>query len=494
MDLFPKPINHILKSGAFILKPNNTLSYAHEFEEEIKPILTFWESKWHFPLTKSAFAQINVVLDFECSDEQYHITVNEDQIVISAKTKKGIAYGISTFLKLIEENHEGFFIRSQEINDYPFFSYRGFLLDVSRHFFPVSTIKKMLDAMYELKLNVLHWHLSDDQGWRIESKVYPKLHELGSANKQFYFQSEILEIVAYAKARNIEIVPELDIPGHSTALLVAYPHLSHHENLSIKKNFGIAHEIMCLGNDELLPFLENLIEEMIPLFSCRFFHLGSDEAKLKECQSCPTCQNAKSENHLPNFLSLQIKLINELSDFLRTKKIEPIIWNDIAQNKLNSHLIIQHWKPFSWKRTLKSQQRGHSLILSPFFKYYLDYPYSLTNLKKVYSYNPLQMKKMIKEQILGMEACLWTEWISTEDKLFFHTFPRLIAFSDSAWRGWQTKDFPSFKDSLPTFIKWLDNQNINHGDIPEQNLFNRVINTFNWLKNKDYEYLKQKED
>ncbi|HNZ50345.1 MAG TPA: family 20 glycosylhydrolase [Bacilli bacterium] len=498
--MFPKPRYQKKNPGWFLLSPKQSINYAQVFSEEIKPLALFWEQKWQTPLLFSSFSTFNLLLDFHLQDEQYHLSITSEQITISAKDKQGMAYGIATFLALIKEENKQVFVEAQEIDDFPAFSYRGLMLDVARHFFPITTIKKVIDVMAQLKLNVFHWHFSDDQGWRIESKVFPKLHENQSnfpaSTKGYYSQEEIIDLVAYAAQKNITVVPEIDLPGHAGAILAAYPHLSHHEQLAIRTTYGIAKEIMCLGNEQLLSFLQTLIEEMISLFQPRYFHLGSDEVKLGECKKCKHCQQALKKHQLPHFLSLQTHLIKQLSQFLKSKKIIPLVWNDIAGEVLDASLIIQHWKPFTWKRTALAQSRGHQIILSPFFNYYLDYPYSMTPLKKVYSYNPLLNKQIRSHAILGLEACLWTEWIATEDKLFFHMFPRLAALADSAWRGFDQKDYREFCDSLAFFEQWLERQQIPYakGHYQQANIFVRILRTIKWLKNKQIEYEKQQED
>ncbi|MGD9605259.1 MAG: beta-N-acetylhexosaminidase [Bacilli bacterium] len=503
-----KPVFQQSLDGSLLINAHTTISYSQEFSEEINPLKTFWKNNWQSPIKEVLFGDINIIIDFQLTIEEYHILVTNKQVIVSAKTKQGMKYGIAALLNLIRQENNQFFIDCQEIRDYPAFSYRGFMLDVSRHFFPIRTIKKIMDAMFSLKLNVFHWHFSDDQGWRIESKLFPKLHEIGSISpnnevgldgslaQQYYTQKEIKEILAYANERNIEIVPEMDIPGHSIAILAAYPHLSHHSTLQVKTTYGIADEIMCLGNEQLLPFLKSLIDEMVDLFKPNYFHLGSDEAKLLECEKCEHCIKVKNQLHLSSFSGLQAYLINELNDYLKTKKIQTIVWNDIAKEKINPNIIVQHWKPFTWKQTLAAQERGHQVLISPFFNYYLDYPYKMTSLKKVYDYNPFLMKRLKKENVLGLEAPLWTEWIAAEDKLFFHMFPRLMAFADSAWRGFTNKSYHVFVDNLPYSYKWLDDNNIYYAKFKEKDncFISRLLGTIKWIKNKNGEYEKQKED
>ncbi len=509
MFIFPKPIKQDFQDGIFILSFEQTISFSHEFASEVAVFQSHWLNIMKKPILSDIMSSINFVRDISLSEEQYQIKVMQKQLSVFAKTKRGMAYAIHTLLCIIQNDKGKFVIPCQEIDDFPQYFYRGFMLDVARHFFDKKTIIKILDVMAFHKLNFFHWHFSDDQGWRIESKVFPRLHEVASKRNiptktklvydhepisGYYTQEDIKEIVQYARKKHIEIVPELDIPGHATAIMAAYPNLSHHESMEVKTNFGIANAVLCLGNLDLMPFLKMLLQELIDLFQPRYFHLGSDEVKLEECETCEKCQQEKQNRSFASFQKLQIATINELSFFLKAQNIQTIVWNDLADEDLNPDIIIQHWKPFTKKITKQAIKRNHNIIASPFFHYYLDYPNSMTTLKNVFSYQPNSKNNFDKKNTLGLESALWTEWINSENKLFFHLLPRLAAFANTAWRGVNQNYYDFFVDVLDLKMIYARNNWYYCSNNKQQSLVKRIINTGKWIKNKDYEYEKQKED
>ncbi len=338
--------------------------------------------------------------------------------------------------------------------------YRSLHLDCARHFFSVETVKKVIKGISFGNMNVLHWHLSDDHGWRIESKKFPRLHECSG---EYYTQEEIREVVSYAKERGIEVVPEIDMPGHNLALLSAFPEYScKGEPVSPAKARGVYRTILCAGKQSTMEFVEELLEEIIPLFDSEYFHIGGDEAPKDEWKECPHCNAKMKELGLTSYEDLQGHFTAQICEILKKHGKTPICWNDalLASNILEN-VVIQYWT-IDYAKEMKSfVEKGGKWIYSDMFELYLDYPHSMIPLKKVYEFEPHLYKYNVSnvDGLLGFEVCCWTEHIKTEKDLCEHIFPRVYALAEKA-NGEIHTDYESFKVRVKEKIKLLEEAGI----------------------------------
>lgn len=336
------------------------------------------------------------------------------------------------------------------------YNYRSLHLDCARHFFSVSTIKKVIEGISFCNMNIVHWHLSDDHGWRIESKKFPRLHECSG---EYYTQDEIREVVAYAKERGIEIVPEIDMPGHNLALLAAFPEYScKGEPVEMAKARGVYKTILCAGKEETYAFVEELLEEVIPLFDSKYFHIGGDEAPKDEWKECPHCNAKMKELGITSYEDLQGYFTKQMCEILKKHGKTPICWNDaLLANSIPEEVIVQYWTIDYAKQMVPFVEKGGKWIYSDMFELYLDYPHSMIPLKKVYEFTPHLYKYDIPrlDGLIGYEVCAWTEHIETEKDLCEHIFPRVFALAERA-NGEEPTDYESFKARVREKIKLLE--------------------------------------
>ncbi len=403
----------------------------------------------------------------------YRLRIDAAGVLIDASTGSGALYGAATLRQLLLGGEE---LPHLIIEDAPRFPWRGMHLDVCRHFFPLSIVETIVDLLALYKFNVLHFHISDDQGFRIESERFPRLNEIGSrrassATKRgagevqdhlphggFYTKQEIRHLVAYCAARGIMLVPELDVPGHTTAILAAYPALScDGRETAVSTSYGIkdfSSHILCAGNQAVFDFLEALIDELLELFPAPYFHLGGDEAGKREWKKCPRCQAVIQEEKLSGERALQGHMLERLRQHLASRGRDAIIWNDGLADTTGTAFISEHWTPpalESTRRTAAHLNAGGRAIMSGFRSLYFDYPYALTPLKKTYEHDmfPRGLSTSAQDRVLGGECCLWSEWIEDENKLFFNLLPRLAAAGELFWSADAARDYESFVARLP---------------------------------------------
>jgi hexosaminidase len=404
-------------------------------------------------------AALRIRRDSVLSPETYTLDVRNDGIVLSAGHERGVVIALTTLFNCIDT--EGKTIPCFKIRDKPRYAHRGFMLDCVRHFFNADEIEKVLEEMALVKLNVFHWNLSNDQGWRIESRVFPKLNEVSGP---CYTQDEIRRIVNFAKERGIEVIPEIDVPGHTTALIAAFPELScKGENISLGKSGGIYRTILCAGKESTYTFLFDLFDEAAGLFESPYFHLGGDEAPKVEWEHCEHCKAALEKNGLAGFEDLQGYFTVRMADHLAKKGKRIICWNDILKAKtLPQNMDIQHW--IEWDeagRTESFLNKGGNVVFSDMFHLYFDYPESFIPLEKVYGYTP------VPANAEGVEACLWTEGILTPEQLQRRIFPRLFALAESAWSG--PENYDDFERRLRNKAAALDGRGVAYTPLSECN-------------------------
>ena len=399
------------------------------------------------------------VLTFEADDaipaEGYRLTVTEGGASITASSRAGYFYGLQTLFRVLAADGE---IPCGVFEDAPRYPYRSFMLDVSRHFFPLDEVKKLVDQCARLKLNTFHWHLSDDQGYRIESKRFPRLNEVSSWRDEkgttvggFYTQEEIRELVAYADARCVQVVPEIDLPGHTSAITAAYPELCC-SGLPGKVEFtqGIYSRILCAGEEKVYAFVKELLEEIVPLFPSPYFHIGGDEAPKAEWKKCPKCQAMMARHGLKDEEELQACFIGRLAEMLEALGKTVIGYNEIlASGRMRPSAIAQYWTDRGAEYSAREIPKGRRFIFANVSSFYLDYDPAIVSLQGTYAYDPMIPggEDVKAEQILGLEAPMWTEHVVSSHRLEELIFPRLAALAENSWS--KNKDYRDFLDRLP---------------------------------------------
>jgi hexosaminidase len=433
----------------------------------------------------------------EFESESYDLLVAADSIKIEAPTPHGVFYGIQTLLQLLPPEIESlafhpeieWVIPGVRISDQPRYSWRGFMLDEGRHFHGKDTVLNLLDVMASLKMNIFHWHLTEDQGWRIQIQRYPRLTEIGSQragtaqnlwdmirNKHdgcphtgYYTQQEIREIVSYAAERHITVIPEVEIPGHSKAALSAYPQYSCTGGpFEVPTKFGIFKDIYCPGKEPTFTFLQNILDEIMDLFPARYIHIGGDEAPKARWKKCADCQRRILEESLKDEQALQAYFTNRIADYVAMHNRTIIGWNQALSDRLNPDAIIQYWAG-NRKRVIKTVQGGRKIVISSYLDYYLDHSYSLTPLSRIYNFDPIfaELNQSDAQNILGVEAPLWTEFVPDRARLDFQTFPRLLALAETGWTARQFKKYADFRVRLMNFEDRLNYRDIRYAHAKE---------------------------
>lgn len=426
---------------------------------------------------KNAITLSLVGTDVVPQEEGYTLDVTPDQgVLIQASTPRGAFWGMQTLLQLLPaEVESASVVRGMDwsipfvsIKDYPRFSYRGQHVDVGRHFMDVNEIKKTIDLLSMLKINKLHFHLVEDQGWRIEIKKYPKLTAEGATRIEgdgstygpyFYTQEEIKDIVAYADERFVEVIPEIELPGHSDAAVAAYPELGCHGAdypYEVRNVWSISTEIYCAGNDDVFTFLKDVIDEVLPLFHTDYFHIGGDEAWKDNWETCPKCRKRIRDNRLKNVEELQSWFIHQIEEYLVSKGKKMIGWEEILQGGLAPSAIVMSWT--GEEGGIKSANMGHDVIMTPSWRgMYLDHYQGDPNveplaiggyapLSKVYAYDPIPeaIDADKRHHVLGVQVNLWSEYFYTQEQYEYMAQPRVAALSEIAWTPLDRKDYDDF--------------------------------------------------
>ncbi len=413
--------------------------------------------------------QIKEYLDDSIPESGYRLLIDENGISITSKDAKGNYYAKVT-LKNLKELGE---LPHVEIYDYPRYGYRGYMLDCSRHFHSISSIKRIIDAVSRFKINVFHWHLTDDQGWRMQIDKYPLLTEKGSYRDNtrgdgiavygYYTKDEMREIVEYAKQYYIDVLPEFDVPGHTAAAISAYPHLDcFNSQIEVKESFGIHPEVLCAGKESSLEFCKDVLKEMFEIFPFNLIHLGGDEALRLHWLDCPNCQKEMAENGLKNEDELQAHFMGKLARFCLENGKTVINWNDgMVGENVDESIIVHYWQENAVNRgaAVREMNRGKKGIISPFFSYYLDYPYGLTSLKKCFKANPKIEGVENDDSILGVEAPLWCEYVGTDEDIDRQTFPRLLAVAERGWSAYHD-NYQDFRARVKYNYKLFDKMGI----------------------------------
>ncbi|PEJ53334.1 hypothetical protein CN692_21555 [Bacillus sp. AFS002410] len=435
MNLIPK-INgniEIKENICFLIKESLTIRNADFSELGIEVFSERLNSKCGILVSHSDLSSdpsIDLIKDSSIQKDGYKIDISDEQIKIYSKNDAGVTNALTSLYVLIVDaiKNSNRNLKGVSITDYPKFEHRGLLVDVSRNFFGVSVMKKIIEEMALNKLNVLHWHLSDDQGWRIESKVFPKLTE----NQAHYSQDEIRDVIKYAEARGVEIIPEIDMPGHVTALLTAYPNLScFDEKVELVNCAGVFKTVLCPGKESTYTWVFKLLDEMVQLFPSKKFHIGGDEVPKTNWKSCPHCLALMKKDNISNFDDLQYAFTKRITEHLIQHGKEVICWNETLRSKeVEKNITTQYWVEFTEESyCLPYFNEGYEVIFSDMFNNYFDYPYSIVTLQKTYDYTP----SLKASNVLGIEGATWTERVGTPEILEYMISPRINALAESAW-------------------------------------------------------------
>ena len=436
-------------------------------------------------LSTSTEGDRGIVLEVEADEsrpEGYRITVDARRIHVVGYSPAGLFYGCQTLRKAIPIGRGPVLFPAGTIEDAPRFAYRGMHLDVGRHLFPVDFIKKYIDILALHNLNVFHWHLTDDQGWRVEIKRYPKLTEVGAFRKEsltdgkldgtpyggFYTQEEIREVVAYASERFVEVIPEIDLPGHTSAVLASYPELGCTGGpYEVPAEYGVHKDVLCIGNPETIEFVKNVLAEIIDLFPSRFIHVGGDECPRDRWEECPKCQALvrrqgwKDGVEYPKEAQLQSYFMREVEAFVASRGRKVIGWDEILEGGVDPEVTVMAWR--GAEKGVDAAGKGHEVIMTPAGTLYFSAGNLLNlggdrGLRHVYEFEPAPdtLEADVRARIIGSQACLWTERVLDSERAEYMILPRLAALSEVVWSAPERKDFAHFMDRLYRLCAYYD--------------------------------------
>ncbi|CAL2089140.1 Beta-hexosaminidase, family GH20 lipoprotein precursor [Tenacibaculum sp. 190524A02b] len=504
-QIIPRPQKLTIAKGRFLLTPKTKIICEPSLAQEATYLSELLKVSLgnNLAIESTTNSQGNITLQLDNSienSEGYTLSVNYNAIIISGKTAKGVFYGIQSLRQLLPieiENAEGITkeltVPAVEIVDNPRYTYRGMHLDVGRHFFSVPYIKKYIDLIAMHKMNTFHWHLTEDQGWRIEIKKYPKLTKIGGFRKGtaiglagtrnapytydtiryggFYTQKEIKEVVKYAKTKHITIIPEIELPGHSLAALAAYPEFGNTKGpFEVAKRWGIFPQVYA-PTEETFQFLEDVLTEVMALFPSKYIHIGGDEVLKKEWKESAYAQELMKKEKLKNEEELQSYFIQRIEKFLNSKGRNIIGWDEILEGGLAPNAAVMSWRGV--EGGIAAAKQHHEVIMTPGTHCYFDY-YQVpeeaqekepitgskrhTSVAKVYAYEPTpaELNAEEKKYILGAQGNVWTEYMPTWDLVEYRVLPRMTALSEVVWSTKENKNWKDFHKRLQHIVKRYD--------------------------------------
>jgi hexosaminidase len=499
IGIIPKPLFQQINKGVFILNEDIRFISDDELSEVSNYFKLYIKENYQLSFAPHKEAK-EIVFNIDAAitnEEGYKLKIQENNILIVSKNSKGAFYAVQSLLQLlpIKSNNLAIAIPCLELRDEPQFKYRGMHLDVGRHFFSINFIKKYIDLIARLKMNTFHWHLTEDQGWRMEIKKYPKLQEIaayrnetlvGHYNDQphqfdgekyggFYTQEQIKEVVAYAQTRQVTIIPEIEMPGHSQAAIAAYPVLGcTGEQLEVATKWGVFEEVYC-PKESTFKFLEDVIDEVVALFPGKYIHIGGDEAPKTNWKKCAHCQKLIKEKKLKNEHGLQSYFITRMEKYINSKGKQIIGWDEILEGGLAPNATVMSWRGTSG--AIQAAKKGHDVILTPSSHCYFDH-YQSDNeneplaiggflpLEKVYHFNPIpeELTKDESRYVQGAQGNVWTEYMQTEKQLEYMAFPRVVALSEVVWSSPENKNYIDFISRLAKYQKRLDQLDVNYAN------------------------------
>ncbi|MBD0833673.1 beta-N-acetylhexosaminidase [Aestuariibaculum sp. TT11] len=526
-QIIPKPTSLEKTKGRFLVSPNTKIIGHSDLQNEGEYLADLLNhvSGINVSFETKGAGSIELKLDNNLKDEGYTLTVNHDKILITGKTPKGVFYGIQSLRQLLPasietevSNIDDLTIPAVSIKDNPRFVYRGMHLDVGRHMFPVDFIKKYIDLIAMHKMNTMHWHLTEDQGWRIEIKKYPNLTNIGSkrygtikghlhretGNDEkeyggFYTQDEVKDIVKYALDRHVTIIPEIELPGHASAAIASYPYLScFPDELTqvtndmgsvagkevqakgnpkiVQETWGVFDDVFCAGNEKTFEFLENVFAEIIPLFPSEYIHIGGDECPKSNWKRCTDCQSRIADINLSDEHELQSYFIQRIEKHLNAKGKRIIGWDEILEGGLAPNATVMSWR--GEKGGIEAAKQKHNVIMTPGSHCYFDHyqvgkdeqdkePLAIGGIlpvETVYSYDPipLELSSDEKKYILGAQGNVWTEYMKSTDYVEYMVLPRMTALSEVVWTQKEGKNWEDFKERLRTIRARYDALQLNY--------------------------------
>lgn len=498
LNIIPKPsLINIDNDKKFIL---DKFDFPKNYNKILQDLNKFSSKNFNIEFKENNKSKIKFEIDKSLQDEYYELNIDEKEINIKGKDEKALFYGVQSLKQLLVQFNESnkFILPCVQIKDKPKFSYRGYMFDVARHFFNKEVIFEMLDLIALYKYNIFHFHLTEDQGFRLEIDSYPNLHKIGSKRSEtmedgkpyegYFTKKEIKEIVEYASSKYINIIPEIDMPGHSMAMLAAYPEFScNGKNENVATAWGIMPKILCAGKDKVFDFLEKVLDEVIELFPYDYIHLGGDEVPKDEWNVCEDCQKRIKEEKLNNSEELQGYFTNRIIKYLKSKGKKAIVWNEsLYSGMLDKDAICQFWagKEDILHKEIKS---GRKVIMSRFTPIYLDYPHCLHSLKAVYDHNPIPKEcENNADQIIGIETPLWTEYVPNTDVAYKMILPRLIACSENVWCDKSSKNYKNFTKRLKMHYEILDKLGLPYEKLSDANpkIIKKAIQSIKYLSQK----------
>lgn len=514
VSIIPEPLETRYGSGLFLFHPDSTLWTSHKsLESDVTVFIQEVQQTSGLKLsskvaTKAPTSGCFISLDQKYNADEYTLDITTSGITIKGGSGAGVLYALETLRQIVSlanKNSAGALeLPVVSIKDKPRFSWRGMHLDVSRHFMPVSFVKKYIDYLALYKLNIFHWHLTDDQGWRIEIKKYPKLTSIGAWRNGtlighyndnippkfdsvryggFYTQAEIKEVIEYAAKKHITIVPEIELPGHASAAVAAYPELScAGKQIEVIKNWGVFEDVFC-PKPHTMKFLQDVLSEVIALFPSKYIHIGGDECPKKAWKECKHCQALIKSKKLKNEDELQSYVIKEIEKFVNKKGRQIIGWDEILEGGLAPNAAVMSWR--GTEGGIHAAKEHHKVVMSPTSHCYFDYYQSQSPneplaiggylpLEKVYSYEPLptELTKEQQQYIWGAQGNIWTEYLPTPEKVEYMLLPRLLALAEFVWSAPEKKNFASFVKKVQQHFTVLDLMKANYA----KSLYDNTIN------------------
>lgn len=506
VSVIPRPSEVVEKEGRFEITPSTRIVVS-DSSEESRRIASFLADRFgaaagFTPKVTSKAAPGDIVFRKVggMAKEEYSLSVTSKGITVRSSHPNGAFYAVQTLLQLLPADIYASSVASGvewsvpccEIEDSPRFSYRGMHLDVCLHFFDVDYLKRYIDLMALHKMNVFHWHLTEDQGWRIEIRKYPELTTKGSIRKEtvigtldsgiydgtpyggYYSQEQIREVVKYAAERYVTIVPEIEMPGHALAAISCYPWLSCglEERYEVATRWGVFRQVYC-PKEETFAFLEDVLTEVMELFPSELIHIGGDECPKTSWKKCPDCQKLIKKLRLKDEFELQSYFIQRIEKFVNSKGRKIIGWDEILQGGLAPNAYVMSW--LGEEGGIKAAKQHHCAVMCPHTKYYLDYYQadpdseplamgSMVPLREVYEYNPVPdtLSAEEKKYIIGVQGCVWTEYLPTPQRVEYMAYPRAAAISEAGWSSAQNRSWDDFAPRLEHHLGRLDRLGVNY--------------------------------
>lgn len=513
LTLIPHPHQVLTKEGNYQLNKTVKVAVSPVFIKEGEDLKKILSTEFGLQTRDVKATKADIYLNYDPTftpeqKEAYQLEVTDKGVIICARTQVGVFYGIQSLRQLLKKVNGKYELTQQVITDYPAYPWRSFMLDEGRYFKGEKVVKDILDEMARLKMNIFHWHLTDDQGWRIEIKKHPLLTQIGAFRDStqvewyesqrydgkphggFYTQKQIRDIVAYAAERHITIIPEIEMPGHSAAAIAAYPWLSTTgKEIKVPCYFGVQYDVFNVADPRVLAFLDEVIDETIALFPSGILHIGGDEVRYDQWNGSPSVRQFMRERELSSTSDLQVWFTNRMSKSISQKGYRMMGWNDITGEKLHHFQtsdtngkafltpgnIVQFWAG-DVSMMQRAAQQGQSIVNSYNDFTYLNYSYEYDSLQATYDFKPVSLKRayefrpvpedfpvQLTARILGGGCQMWGEWIPTVESMNYLIYPRIAAYAEVLWTKPDKKDYPRFRKSLDYFLTYWKNKGIAYG-------------------------------